>query len=340
MYNLLINYGNMYKTYTFKEIKNNHLQLAELTHKKEQKLNKYKKVKFIDLFAGIGGIRKAFELLNCGCIFTSEIDPYAQFTYYSNFGVVPYGDINQIDENIIPDHDILCAGFPCQPFSNIGKREGFEHPTQGTMFYEILRVLKAKKPRAILLENVPGILNHDRGATLKIIIQELENLDYHCSYKILDACDFGVPQTRKRFYLVGFLEKNNFTFPKPPLISVNIGDYLEKNIQGYSISHHLQTSYLFKKDDGKPAIIDQNSKGAIKTLVSTYHKIQRLTGTFVRDGETGLRLLTTNECKAIMGFPSDFIIPVSRTQMYRQMGNSVAIPVVKAIAENIINHLK
>lgn len=340
MYNLLLtDYFDMFTTYTFKDIKNNHIQLAEFTHKKEQELNKNKRIKFIDLFSGIGGIRKGFELLNCGCVFTSEIDSHAQFTYFSNFNVVPYGDISQIDENMIPDHDILCAGFPCQPFSNIGKREGFEHPTQGTMFYEILRILKGKKPRAIFLENVPGIINHDRGKTLTIILQELKNLGYSCCYKILDACDFGIPQKRKRFYLVGFLEKNDFTFPKPPLIYTNIGDFLEKNIEGYSISHHLQQSYLFKKDDGKPAIIDHNSKGAIKTLVSTYHKIQRLTGTFVKDGETGLRLLTTNECKAIMGFPSDFIIPVSRTQMYRQMGNSVVIPVVKAIAENIISYL-
>ena len=169
----------------------------------------------------------------------------------------------------------------------------------------------------------------------------MKNEGYNCHYTVLNASDFGVPQNRKRFYLVGFLDEGvQFEFPVPPKNEVDIGEFIEKNVQGYDISTHLQQSYLFKKNDGKPFIIDKNTKGSMKTLVSTYHKIQRLTGTFVKDGETGLRLLSENECKAVMGSPKDFIFPVSRTQMYRRMGNSVVVPVVEAIANNMIFSLK
>lgn len=325
----------IFTQYSQKDIKNNHQELAIQTHLEEQNANKDKKYKFIDLFAGIGGIRKSIESIGGGCVFSSEIDIHAQFTYYTNYGVVPFGDITKIDPSTIPDHDILCGGFPCQPFSNIGKREGFQHPTQGTMFHEVLRVVQHKKPRVIFLENVAGLVNHEKGQTLEIIISELEKQGYTCHQTLLNAKDFGVPQSRNRFYLVAFLDNVNFSFPEPPMIRADIGDFVEKNISGYSISKHLQQSYLFKKDDGKPVLIDQETKGHVKTLVSTYHKIQRLTGTFVKDGETGVRLLTKDECKAIMGFPEDFVIPVSRTQMYRQMGNSVVIKVVSEIAKEI-----
>jgi DNA (cytosine-5)-methyltransferase 1 len=327
--------NEVHDQYTPKDIKKNHEELAIETHKKEQQANKNKKYKFIDLFAGVGGIRKAIESINGGCVFSSEIDQHAQFTYYSNYGVIPFGDITKISADQIPDHDILCGGFPCQPFSNIGKREGFEHPTQGTMFHEVIRIIDHKKPRVVFLENVAGLVNHDSGKTLEVIISELEKRGYKCHHTLLNSKDFGIPQSRKRFYLVCFLDDVKFSFPTPPMIEANIGDYVEKDISGYTVSKHLQKSYLFKKDDGKPVLIDVNSKGHIKTLVSTYHKIQRLTGTFVKGGETGIRLLSTNECKAVMGFPEDFIIPVSRTQMYRQMGNSVVIKVVQAIAKEI-----
>lgn len=330
----------MFNDYNQKDIKIRHDELAFITHQKEQDKNKNKLFKFIDLFAGIGGIRTAFESVGAGCVFSSEIDVHAQYTYYSNYGVVPYGDICKIETDSIPSHDILCGGFPCQPFSHIGKREGFNHPTQGTMFHEILRIVDAKNPRVIFLENVPGILNHDEGRTLKVVIEELTRRKYKCHHTVLSSSDFGVPQNRKRFYLVCFLDDVNFSFPLPPMKHVDIGNYVEKNISGYSISKHLQQSYLFKKDDGKPVVINENSKGSIKTLVSTYHKIQRLTGTFVKDGDTGLRLLSENECKAVMGFPKEFIIPVSRTQMYRQMGNSVVITVIEAIANQIILAIK
>lgn len=331
----------IFSEYSQTQITKNADDLAIITSRKEYQNTTPADFKFIDLFAGIGGIRQAFEHQGGKCVFSSEIDNFAKFTYYTNFGVVPFGDITKIDVASIPNHDILCAGFPCQPFSHIGKREGFNHPTQGTMFYEIIRIIQDKKTPVIFLENVPGIINHDDGNTLQIIIQTLQDLGYKVQHTILDSSHFGVPQKRKRFYLVAFLNHSlQFEFPKPPMISKDIGDVLETNVTGYSISHHLQKSYLFKLDDGKPTLIDKNSTGPIKTLVSTYHKIQRLTGTFVKDGETNIRLLTTNECKAIMGFPENFVIPVSRTQMYRQMGNSVVVPVVTRIAEQINLALK
>lgn len=331
--------GNMSSTspiITLRDLKKAHSELAMSTHSIEQANAGSSKLKFIDLFAGVGGIRLAFEKAGAACVFSSEIDIHAQLTYYTNHGVVPYGDISMIDADAIPLHDILCAGFPCQPFSHIGKREGFKHPTQGTMFHEIVRIAERKRPKVLFLENVPGILNHDNGNTLKVVLDTLTDLGYKCNHTILNASDFGVPQNRKRFYLVAFQGDDfNFSFPKPPMKRSDIGNFLERGAEGYSVSEHLQKSYLFKKDDGRPIIIDRNTKGPIKTLVSSYHKIQRLTGTFVKDGETGVRLLTESECKKVMGFPGDFKFPVSRTQMYRQMGNSVVITVIDAIAKNI-----
>jgi|SRR5690625_55024 len=320
--------------------RNQAYELAVRTHETEQQLAKGAKHTFIDLFAGIGGVRLAFEREGAHCVFSSDYDLHAQLTYYKNHGVVPFGDITKICASTIPQHDILCAGFPCQPFSHIGRREGFEHPTQGTMFYEIIRIIRHRMPKAIFLENVLGIINHDGGNTLKIIINSLEELGYSCQYTTLNSADFGIAQNRKRFYLVAFKDNIAFDFPKPPMIYADVGDLIESNVTGYTISKHLQQSYLFKHDDGRPELIDSNTKGPIKTLVSSYHKIQRLTGTFVKGGKTGVRLLTANECKKLMGFPEDFIFPVSRTQMYRQMGNSVTIPVVQSIAKEIIKALE
>jgi DNA (cytosine-5)-methyltransferase 1 len=325
---------------TFGNLKKNHQELAESTHKTEQANAEDSKFKFIDLFAGVGGIRLAFEKSGGSCVFSSEIDIHAQLTYFTNHGTVPFGDITQIDADSVPSHDVLCAGFPCQPFSHIGRREGFKHPTQGTMFHEIVRIAEKKRPKVLFLENVPGIVNHDNGNTLKIILDTITELGYECFYTILNASDFGVPQNRKRFYLVAFDEHGyNFKFPEPPMKQADIGDFLDSGVEGYSISKHLQKTYLFKKDDGRPILIDKSTKGPMKTLVSSYHKIQRLTGTFVKDGETGIRLLTADECKRAMGFPDDFKFPVSRTQMYRQMGNSVVITVIDSIAKNITEAL-
>jgi DNA (cytosine-5)-methyltransferase 1 len=313
---------------------------------------------FIDLFAGIGGFRIAAEKHGGECVFSSEWDPFAVETYRHNHKDTPRGDISAISSAEIPNFDLLCGGFPCQPFSTIGQREGFAHETQGTLFYEIARIIKEKRPKAFLLENVEGLLTHEKGRTFQAIIRTLacsengirlmlphqENLGYHLYWKLLNSKEYGLPQSRNRIYLVGFdsscFEKDppSFLFPIPNKELVPIGPYVEEGVLGYSISLHLQKTYLFKKDDGRPQIIGKDSTEQVKTLVSTYHKIQRLTGTFVRDegSETGIRLLSENECKAIMGFPKDFDFPVSRTQMYRQMGNSVAVNVVEKIVQQIV----
>jgi DNA (cytosine-5)-methyltransferase 1 len=299
--------------------------------------------KFIDLFAGIGGMRIAFEKAGGECVFSSEWDRFAKQTYECNFGEVSFGDITQIEESDIPKFDIVTAGFPCQPFSSIGKRQGFEHKTQGTLFYDVARIIAHHKPSAFLLENVSGLVTHDKGNTLSTIIETLEELNYSVSYKILDSAEFGVPQKRLRIYIVGFnkgkIRNSEFTFPKPRRTRVGIGKFVEKGHPELSISKHLQSVYIYKEDDGRPEVITPKSDFPVKTLVASYHKIQRLTGTFVKDGPTGLRLLSANECKAIMGFPKNFKVPVSRTQMYRQFGNSVAVPVVTAVAKSMVKHM-
>jgi len=299
---------------------------------------------FIDLFAGIGGMRLAFQDAGGMCVFSSEWDKDSQKTYEANFGEVPYGDITKISEDEIPDFDVLLAGFPCQPFSSIGQRAGFKHETQGTLFYDVLRIITGKRPAAFLLENVKGLVSHDGGKTFETIKKCLTKEGYEIHFQILDSSDFGVPQVRKRIYIVGFDKSRfkgevKFEWPSPKKKKMGIGKFVEKDVTDRPISKHLQKSYIFKVDDGRPEIIDQNSNFPVKTLVASYHKIQRLTGTFVADGPTGLRLLSTNECKAIMGFPKSFKIPVSRTQMYRQMGNSVAVPVVKLVAQQLVETL-
>jgi DNA (cytosine-5)-methyltransferase 1 len=192
---------------------------------------------------------------------------------------------------------------------------------------------------------VKGLVSHGNGKTLEIIEESLLEEGYEVHYRILDAADFGVPQVRKRIYIVGFDRSRyrgdiNFKWPTPNKRRVGIGKFVEKDVKDRPISKHLQKSYIFKVDDGRPEIIDTSSKFPVKTLVASYYKIQRLTGTFVADGPTGLRLLTANECKAIMGYPKSFKLPVSRTQMYRQMGNSVAVPVVRKVAAEIVSSLE
>lgn len=300
-------------------------------------MNRYK---FIDLFAGIGGIRIGFESNSMRCVFSSEWDKFAQKTYEENFGEVPLGDINSVDIDSIPKHDILCAGFPCQPFSMIGKREGFNHDTQGNLFFKILDILKKKKPKGFFLENVTGLKTIDSGETFRVIKEELDKAGYNVYVLEENAKDYGVPQNRKRLYFIGFKKKyrRKFKYVNHVGIENYIGKYIESNVKGYEITEKTLNNYLFKKDDGKPQIVNANSKIQVKTLVASYHKIQRLTGTFVEDNGN-IRLLSENECKSIMGFPREYKFPVSRTQMYRQMGNSVAVPVVKNIAYNIKEYL-
>ena len=323
--------------------------------------------RIIDLFAGIGGIRLGFESTGrCCCVFTSEWDEQCRKTYLANWPNAEIkGDIREIEPKSIPDFDILCAGFPCQPFSTIGKREGFEHKTQGTLFFYIAKIIKEKRPKAFLLENVPGIVSHNNGTTMKTICEVLrQDLGYAMDYRILDAADFGVPQFRKRIYFVGFRKdlgidvcgmdfdhtsgvsdaKDSalrYVYPQGSFHDnhVGFGRYMETNAIGPSVSIHLQTNYLFKVNDGRPQIVDEHTEFPVKTLCASYHKVQRLTGTFVRGGETGIRLFTERECKALQGFPEDFKVPVSRTSMYHQFGNAVAVPVVAAVAKEMVEIL-
>jgi DNA (cytosine-5)-methyltransferase 1 len=299
--------------------------------------------RFADLFAGIGGFRIALESQGGNCVFSSEWDPFARRTYEANFGEKPLGDITKISVDKIPEIDLLAAGFPCQPFSSIGKREGFEHRTQGTLFFDVLRIVKARRPASLLLENVTGLLSHNGGDTMSTILESLHEAEYRVFHRVLNSANYGVPQHRHRVYIVAFdkrqVPSTDFLWPRPSKQMKGIGQFVESNISGYSISRHLQRVYIYKANDGHPEIITRSSNHPVKTLVASYHKIQRITGTFVKDGPTKLRLLTPSECKAIMGFPKDFNLSVSRTQMYRQMGNSVAIPVVKKVAVNIISSL-
>ena len=331
------------KSKSFSKRVNNILKqyLDQKTYKKPPiRKSNQSKIKFIDLFAGIGGIRLGFEGASndTECVYSSEWDKYAQKTYEANFGTKPDGDITKVKESDIPSFDVLLGGFPCQPFSSIGKREGFANKTQGTLFFDILRILKYHMPRSFLLENVPGLLTIQHGETFNVIIKALEESGYSVHSTVLEASDFGLAQSRKRVIIVGFrndLDDSNFEFPKGNGKTTYIKDILEDNPEGYTISKKLQNNYLFKKDDGRPFVVDKTTKKYAKTLNSSYHKIQRLTGTFVKGGETGLRLLSKSECIRLQGFPEDFKIPVSRTQMYRQLGNSVAIPMIKAVADNI-----
>lgn len=285
----------------------------------------------------LGGIRLGFEGQdnNTECVFSSEWDKFAQKTYAANFGQIPAGDITKIKASEIPNFDVLLAGFPCQPFSAIGKREGFKNKAQDTMFFEVLRILKYHMPKAFLLENVQGLLTIQHGETFKMIIELLTKVGYNVQWKLLQASDFGLPQSRRRVIIVGFrsdIDASSFAFPTGNDKTKYVGNILEDDPEGYSISKHLQKSYLFKKDDGHPLVVDKNSKCFAKTLNASYHKIQRITGTFVKGGETGLRLFSELECKRPQGFPDDFKVPVSRTQMYRQFGNSVAIPMIEAVS--------
>ena len=297
-------------------------------------------VKIVDLFAGIGGIRLGVEQAFGGvdCVFTSEIDKYAVTTYKANFRDANiFGDIKQIDENDVPDHDILLAGFPCQPFSQAGLKKGFTD-TRGTLFFDIERILLAKQPKAFLLENVKQLKSHDKGQTFQTIIDHLNKAGYKVFYEILKARDFGIPQNRERIYIVGFLDHGiNFEFPKPTNLPTRVGDILDDVVdEKYTISDKLWTGHKRRKELNK-----LNGKGFGYGL---FNKESAYTNTisarYYKDGSEILieqenknpRKLTPREAARLQGFPEEYNIPVSDAQAYKQFGNSVCVPVVKAIA--------
>lgn len=301
--------------------------------------------RFIDLFAGIGGIRIGFQNQGGYCVFSSEWDKDAVKTYEANFGDIPHGDITKIHVDEIPEFDVLLAGFPCQPFSIIGAKEGFEHETQGTLFFDIERIIKAKKPKAFMLENVRNLTAHDKGRTFKTILKHLEALGYNVHHKVLNALDFGVPQKRERIIIVGFLENVDFDFPEPLPKSQHkcLGDILEKFVDEssrYYVNEDIKQSRFarMKTHIEEPYITHENVAGS----VTPHHFSCAL-----RAGASANYLLINNvrrpterELLRLQGFPEDYKIVVSYTAIRKQTGNSVCVPMVEAVAKNMITALK
>lgn len=300
--------------------------------------------KFIDLFAGIGGIRLGFESVGGTCVFSSEFDEDACKTYEANFGEHPAGDITKIDANSIPDFDILLAGFPCQAFSIIGKKEGFSNETCGTLFFDIERILKEKKPKAFMLENVRNLTAHDGGNTFEIIISHLKALGYHVYAKVLNALDYGLPQRRQRIIIVGFSDDVKFEFPAPvtPPERKTLTDILETDVdKKYYVRDEIKRSRLNRLKDKnypKPYISHENMAGSV-----TPHSYSSA----LRAGASANYILinderrpTERELLRIQGFPDDYKIVVPYSKIKKQTGNSVAIPVIKAVAKEMIKALK
>lgn len=323
---------------------------------------KNKQITFIDLFAGIGGLRIAFENAGNKCVFSSEIDLNCQQVYFDNFGEVPYGDISKISPKDTPDFDILVGGFPCQPFSISGRKQGF-NDTRGTLFFEICKIIEEKQPETIVLENVKHLIYHDRGRTLKVIIKSLSELGYKVNYLLLNAKDFGVPQHRERIFIIGskrgyfdfkrlktkpvpklkvfldkegdfeILEKSEYTLIKKPRMQdsglIFVG-YRNKNTWKVGVrpntNHlsrvHRQPNRIYSIEGVHPTLPSQETSGRF----------------FIYDNRKDyVRKLTINECYRIMGFPGNFIKHSSLGEAYKQIGNSVCIPLCEEIANAVKN---
>lgn len=311
---------------------------------------------FIDLFAGIGGMRIAFEQNGGECVYSNEWNKYCQKTYFANFGELPDGDITKVDARTIPDHDILVAGFPCQPFSiagvskkqSLGRATGFEDKTQGTLFFDVCRILKTKRPKAFMLENVKNLKSHDKGNTFRVIMESLEELNYEVFFAILDGQNF-VPQHRERILIVGFDRERygndvEFTFditpvdPKPVMKDIleaepddkyTLSDKLWIYLQNYAAKHKAAGNgfgYGIAEPDG-----------ISRTLSARYYK----DGSEILIAQPGKnpRRLTPRECARLQGFPDSFKIVVSDTQAYRQFGNSVVVPLMKDVAGLIVKKI-
>jgi DNA (cytosine-5)-methyltransferase 1 len=321
---------------------------------------KEKKFAFIDLFCGIGGFRVAMQNLGGHCLFSSDIDPHAKLVYENNFGDLPFGDIKKIDKKIIPPHDILTAGFPCQPFSISGLKKGFED-TRGTLINEVFEIIKLRSPKVVFLENVKHLVHHDKGRTLKIIIENLEKLGYKVTYKLLNAKNFGVPQNRERIIIIGhhkkkfnfeniklkkntvlkdfleedgdfeYLNSKDYTLIKNPVKQESgliFAGYRNKKIRKAGVREgtehlsrvHKQPNRIYSVEGTHPTLPSQESSGRFFILVN---------------GK--VRKLTINECYSIMGFPDRFIKSSSQSERYKQIGNSVCIPMIQNTTVEILN---
>lgn len=306
---------------------------------------------FIDLFAGLGGFRIALESLGAKCVYSNEWDEPVQKVYAENFGDVPEGDITQVDENTIPDFDILCAGFPCQAFSISGKQRGFED-SRGTLFFDVARIVKAKQPKIVFMENVKNFATHDNGRTLSVVKTTMEELGYTFYQKVLNAVDYGVPQKRERIYMVCFrndLEIKEFAFPVPFELTRHVEDFLiedEEMVQNLYVNRP-DTYYNEVKDNqysNKPirlGIVNKGGQGeriySIKGIAITLSAygggVFAKTGGYFINGRT--RKLHPRECARIMGFPDSYKISEKANQAYKQFGNSVVIDVLQLIAIKI-----
>jgi len=308
---------------------------------------KNSKFTFIDLFAGIGGIRLAMQKSGGECVFSSEWDKNAKQTYYRNFGEMPYGDITKVDANEIPDHDVLCGGFPCQAFSVAGYRQGFEDKQgRGNLFFNIVDILKTKKPKAFLLENVKNLVGHDKGNTFKRIKEELAVLGYSLDWKVLNSKEYGnTPQTRERIFIVGFRNENTakkFTWPVAKPLTKMIHDVLENEVPDefyynqYKIYDQIKES-VTKRDtiyQWRRVYVRENKSNACPTLTANMgtggHNVP-----LVLDNKD-VRKLTPRECARFQGFPDEYKFPkLAKSHLYKQIGNSVTMPLVARVAKEI-----
>ena len=315
------------------------------------------KIKFIDLFAGIGGFHLALNKVNGECLFASEWDKECQKIYEKNFNLKPFGDITKIDEKEIPKHDVLCAGFPCQAFSISGKRQGFKD-TRGTLFFDVARIIKHHQPKLILLENVKNFLTHDNGNTISVVKKTLEELNYNVFYKVLNSSNFGIPQKRERIYIVGFNKKlkiNEFKFPSNQNIFVSLKDYLlpdnsTKELVLNRDDIQLKKDKKIQKDifgnyPQKPIRLGQVNKGGqgeriystnghAVSLTAYGGGIGSKTGLYLVNNK--LRKLSPRECARITGFPDSFSLSENKNHSYRQFGNSVVVNVLDFILKEIM----
>jgi DNA (cytosine-5)-methyltransferase 1 len=327
-----------------------HIVLENKSKQKKKQISQeimlsLKGYKFIDLFAGIGGIRLPFDELGAECVFSSEWDKYAQKSYEANFGEIPHGDITKIDEKDIPPFDILLAGFPCQPFSHAGHKKGFED-TRGTLFFDICRIANHHKPKILFLENVKGFVGHNKGKTFTTVKETLNDLGYTVYTKILNAKNFGVPQNRERIYIIAFRESVSFDFPTEINQIVTVGDILQESVdEKYFLSDLLWAGHQRRKLEHK-----QKGNGFGYSLFNHQSLYtSTISARYYKDGSEILidqgknknpRKLTPREALRLQGFPDTYKIVVSDTQMYKQVGNSVSVPVIRAIAKKIAMAIK
>lgn len=316
-------------------------------------MKKQKRYKTIDLYAGIGGIRLGFEKSGFETVFANDFDPYCKFTYDLNFKDVPLtvGDIGSFEPKNLPDFDLLLGGFPCQPFSVAGYRKGFEDSDRGNQFFNIVRILKVKKPTGFLLENVKNLKGHDKGKTFEIIEKTLKELGYYTKVKVLNSMEYGnIPQNRERVYIVGFKDKkniDNFDFPTPVELKVSINELLEESVPS---KYYYEGTTLYSKLKGliknkntvyqwRRQYVRENKKGVCPTLTANMgmggHNVP-----IILD-KKGIRKLTPLECLRIQGFPKNYRIPegIADSRIYKQAGNSVTVTVIERVAKNMMKAL-